>query len=1020
MNISALCIHRPIATSLLAIGLAVAGIVAFNQLPVSSLPQVDFPTIQVSANLPGADPAVMASSVATPLEKQLSRIAGITEMTSASSLGSTKITVQFDLSRDINGAARDVQAALNAAQSQLPSNLPANPLYRKVNPADAPILILALTSDVYTPGQMYDVASTTLEQKISQVEGVGQVDVRGSSLPAVRVELNLPQVNHYGINLSSLGAILSENNPLLPVGHLSDNHTQYTLQVNDQLSRAEQYAPLIVSYHAGRSVKLSDIAVVSNSVENRNFTGWSNGKRAVLLVVFKEPGANVIQTVDHIKQLLPNLKASIPAAMKMETVLDRTLTIRSSLHDVELTLLIAMGLVILVTYFFLKNTRAMLIAGVAVPLSLLGTFCVMYLGGFSLDNLSLMALTISTGFVIDDAVVMLENISRHIEVGIKPLEAALTGAREVGFTIVSMSLSLIAVFIPILLMGGIVGRLLREFSLTLSTAILISMLVSLTVTPMLCAKLLKPSPSCERKTNFFSGLYSYYACSLQKALIHPRKIILALLGAIVLNIILYIVIPKGFFPPQDTGQITGSIQADQDISFQAMQKKFKAIIDIVKSDSAVGSVVGIINGSSANAGSVYIALKPLKQRNISSDGVINRLRSKLSVVSGIKLYMQSAQDLRIGGRQGNSQFQYTFSAENLEELKLWIPRIINRLMALPGIADVNSDLLNHGLQEFIHIDRDTAARLGVTPLQIDQTLYSAFGQVQVSTIYSPHNQYHVVMEAQAPFRETPAVLESLYTVSSTDQSVPLAAMANFYPQSSLLSVNHHGLAPSSTLSFNLLPKIALGDAVRAVEKTVQSLHLPADLHGSFKGTAQAFQESLSNEPYLILAALVAVYIILGILYESFIHPVTILSTLPSAGVGALLALLITQTDLSVIALIGIILLIGIVKKNAIMMIDFALLLKRTSPKSSREAIYEAALLRVRPIMMTSCAALLGALPLVLNRGLGAELRQPLGIAIIGGLLLSQLLTLYTTPIIYLKLDSFFSVFSGGDNEENKA
>lgn len=1007
MSISSFFIHRPIATTLLALGLAIAGIVAFNLLPVSALPQIDFPTISISANLPGASPEVMATSVATPLEHQLSRIAGITEMTSASSLGSTRITVQFDLSRNIDGAARDVQAAINAAAGQLPANLPSHPTYRKVNPADAPIMIIALTSDVYSKGEMYDAASTTLEQKISQANGVGQVVVGGSSLPAVRVELNPTALNHYGININTVRNILAASNTNLPKGQLSDTKTTSDILGNDQMYKASEYRPLIIAYRNHSPVRLSDVATVDDSVENIRNAGLSNGKPSVLLVIFKQPGANVIQTVDSIKALLPVLKASIPAAIHLDVVMDRTITIRSSLHDIELTLCIAMLLVILVTYAFLGNLRAMIIPGVAVPLSLLGTFGMMYLLGFSLDNLSLMALTISTGFVVDDAVVMLENISRHIEAGIAPIEAALLGAKEVGFTVLSMSLSLIAVFIPILFMGGIVGRLLREFSITLSIAILVSLLVSLTVTPMMCALLLKSHTEIEIAKNkyllFIHHIHDKYSSSLRWSLAHPRTMLIATLVAIVLNIFLYIIIPKGFFPQQDTGRITGSIQAEQDISFQAMEKKLYQLVNIVKHDPAVESVVGFVGGSVTNTGSMYMTLKPIEIRKISADEVINRLRRKLAVVTGATLYMQSAQDLRIGGRQGNAQFQYTLSADNLEDLNQWVPRVTEVLSKLPGIADVNSDQRNHGLQEFITIDHDAAARLGITTQQIDQTLYSAFGQSQVSTLYTERNQYHVIMEVAPPYWQRPETLRETYVTTSTGKEVPLSAIASFVPSSTLLSVNHSGLSPSATLSFNLLPNIALGDAVNSVEQAIAHMNLPVTIRGAFNGTAQAFQESLANEPYLILAALLAVYIVLGILYESLIHPITIISTLPSAGVGALLALLITRTELSIIAVIGIILLIGIVKKNAIMMIDFALSAENTEHKLPHDAIYEAALLRFRPIMMTTMAALLGALPLVFGYGLGSELRRPLGIAIVGGLIVSQMLTLYTTPVIYLMM-----------------
>lgn len=1014
MNLSAPFIKRPIATTLLALGLAIAGAIAFKLLPVAALPQIDFPTINIQASLPGASPEVMATSVATPLERQLGRIAGITQMTSASNLGSTNITVQFDLTRNIDGAARDVQAAINAALGQLPKNLPNNPTYRKVNPADAPIMIIALTSNTFDTGAMYDAASTILQQKLSQVEGVGQVIVGGSSLPGVRVELNPTALNKYNIGLESVRAVIAKQNVNLPKGQIMVGDRMSQITANDQIFHAYQYKPLIIAYRNGAAVRLSDVADVTNSVENIRTAGLADGKPAVILVVFKQPGANVIATVDRVKAGLPFLKESIPTGINLTVMMDRTTTIRASLHDVEATLLAAIFLVIMVAYLFLGSVRAALVPSVAVPLSLLGTFGVMYLLHYSLDNLSLMALTISTGFVVDDAVVVLENTMRHIEAGIEPMAASLLGAKEVGFTVLSMSLSLIAVFIPILLMSGIVGRLLREFAVTLSTAIIVSLLVSLTVTPMMCSRLLKaknPAQKTSRMDSLMINIKMRYKDGLQWALRHSRIMLSLTMAAIILTLFLFVYVPKGFFPQQDTGRILGAIQARQNISFQALQKKMTTYVNIIGNDPAVFHVVGFIGGANpANAGNIYITLKPLAQRDMAVDNVINQLRKKLAVVPGATLYLQAAQDLVVGGRLSNAQFQYTLQSTSLKTLNTWSPQVMATIAKLPGLVDLNTDQLNYGLQTFITYDNDMASRFGISSQLIDDTLYDAFGQRQVSIMYTARNQYHVVMEVAPPYWQQPTTLNDIYVTSSDGQQVPLAAFASFATSATLLAVNHQNQFPSVTFSFNLLPNVPLGNVVTDINQAIEKLRLPESVSANFQGTAQAFQASLATQPYLIIMALITVYIVLGILYESLIHPLTILSTLPSAGAGALLALLITHTELSVIALIGIILLIGIVKKNAIMMVDFALDAKRIEKKSSREAIYEAAILRFRPIMMTTMAAILGAMPLVLGYGVGSELRRPLGIAIVGGLVVSQLLTLFTVPVIYLALEKFSDWF----------
>ena len=1015
MNISAPFIRRPVATTLLTIGLALSGILAWGLLPVSPLPQVDFPTIQVSATLPGAEPDTMATSVAAPLERQFGRIAGLAEMTSTSYLGSTSVALQFDLSRNIDGAARDVQAAINAARGYLPPALPNNPSYRKVNPADAPIMIVALTSDTLDRGRMYDAASSILQQKLSQLPGVGQVIVGGSSLPGVRVEMNPTALNHYGIALETVRSAVAATTQYRPKGQLGDETRASEIASNDQLLRAADYAPVIVAFRGGRPVQLSDVARVEDSVEDVRTTGLANGRPAVLLVIFRQPGANIIDTVDGVRRLLPELGAAIPPAITMSVVMDQTQTIRASLHDVELTLVISVLLVTLVVFAFLRSVRATLIPAVAVPVSLVGTFGVMYVLGYSLDNLSLMALTIATGFVVDDAIVVLENVARHRAAGLSPLEAALRGAREIGFTVLAISLSLVAVFTPILLMGGLVGRLFREFAMTLSAAIAISLLVSLTTTPMMCATLLARESSehgrlYRASERAFEAMRRGYETSLAWVLRHPRGVLAVTLLTVALNGYLFWVIPKGFFPQQDTGRLQGAIQAAQDISFQAMQAKLTEIVDIVGHDPAVANVVGFTgsqgNGPSTatNTARLFVMLKPLAERKISADQVITRLRGRVAGVPGAPAFFQAVQDVRAGGRMGNAQYQYTLQGDDVRELDAWGPRVAERLRALPQLTDLGSDQQDRGRQSSLVIDRATASRLGITPQLIDDTLDDAFGQRQVAIMYSPLNQYHVVMEVEPRFWQRPETLGDIYLPSATGGMVPLSAFSRYEPTQTALAVNHQAQFPAVTLTFNLAPGVALGDAVTAIEAAVRPLGLPASIQASFQGTAQIFQASLASQPWLIAAALLAVYVVLGVLYESYVHPLTILSTLPSAGVGALLALLACRSDLTVIALIGILLLVGIVKKNAIMMIDFALEAERGLGKSPAEAIYQACVLRFRPIMMTTMAALLGALPLALGRGIGSELRRPLGIAIVGGLIVSQALTLYTTPVVYLYLD----------------
>ena len=1072
MNPAALFISRPVATVLLTLAIALAGGVAFFLLPVSPLPQVDFPTISVQATMPGASPETMATSVATPLERHLGQIADVTEMTSSSGVGNTRITLQFGLSRDIDGAARDVQAAINAARVDLPTSLRSNPTYRKVNPADAPIMILSMTSATLTQGQVYDSAATILQQKLSQVDGVGQVTVGGSSLPAVRVELNPTAMFKYGIGLEDVRAALASANANAPKGAIEESAQHFQVYTNDQAVKAQDYRPLVVAYRQGRPVRLTDVGEVVDSVEDLRNMGLANGKPAVLVILFRQPGANIIATVDRVTAMLPELRASIPAAIDLEVAMERTSTIRGSLHDVEKTLLISIGLVILVVFLFLREWRATLIPSVAVPVSLIGTFGAMYLLDYSLDNLSLMALTIATGFVVDDAIVVLENIMRHIESGMPRRQAALQGAREVGFTVVSMSLSLVAVFIPILLMGGIVGRLFREFAVTLSVAILVSLVISLSTTPMMCAFMLRPRPAEEHgglfraSERFFAAISRFYADSLRLALRHRLLTLLILVGTILFNVYLFWEIPKGFFPQQDTGRLLGGIQADQSISFQLMRQKLQQLIDIVSADPEIADAVGFTGGEQVNSGRLFVVLKPLTQRRLTADQVIGRLRRKLAQVPGASLFLQSVQDVRVGGRMANAQYQYTLQADHLADLRLWAPRLLAALRNAPALADVNSDQQDTGLETDLVIDRDAASRLNLAASQVDNTLYDAFGQRQVSTIFNALNQYHVVMEVAPQYWQNPDMLNNLWistsggpptgtqtsnavagttligksgasTVTassvaadsarnaatnalavighgsasagaaistSAETMIPLATIARFQPGTTPLAVNHQGHFAAATLSFNLLPGKSLSDAVAAIRTAERQIGMPGSVRGAFAGTARTFQDSLSNQPYLILAAILAVYIVLGILYESYVHPLTILSTLPSAGIGAVLALMACDTEFSLIALIGVILLIGIVKKNAIMMIDFALDAERSQGLKSEDAIFQACLLRFRPIMMTTMVALLGALPLALGHGDGAELRRPLGISIVGGLLLSQILTLYTTPIVYLTLD----------------
>jgi len=1024
MSLSSTFIERPVATTLLTIAIAIAGAIAFVVLPVSPLPQVDFPTIAVGASLPGASAEIMASSIATPLERQFGHIAGVSEMTSASSLGTTSITLQFDLNRDIDGAARDVEAAINAARTYLPANLPANPTYRKVNPADAPIMILALTSNQYDPGKLYDVASTVIEQKLSQVSGVGQVSVGGGALPSVRVDVIPTQLNAYGITIPTVQSALGLQNSDRPRGQIANGFVTADIVTNGQISKAEDYKDLIIGYSNGAAVRLADVADVTDGVQNIRAAGYLNGKRSIPIIISRQPGANIIQTVNRIREALPYIKATIPQGIDSEIVLDRTTTIRASVNDVERSLVLSVILVILVVFLFLRNWRVTLIPSVAVPVSLIGTFAIMYLCGYSLDNLSLMALTISTGFVVDDAIVVMENISRHLENGMKPLAAALKGAQEIGFTVFSISVSLIAVFIPILMMGGIVGRLFREFAVTLSTAIAVSMVISLTTTPAMCAHLLKEHNAAKHgklyqwSERVFAGLLAFYQRSLAWVLDNPGLTLVVLIVLIGMNVLLIVRIPKGFFPQQDTGAIVGGMQGPQDASFAVMNNSVQKLVAVVKADPAVQNIIGFTGGNGAtNTGFLYAALKPLNQRKISASDVINRLRPKMNSLPVASAFLQAAQDLRIGGRGSNAQYQYTIQSDTVEELVHWGPILLTEIRKLPGLQDVNSDQQNGGLDEVLTYDRVTAARLGITPQTLNSTLYSAFGQSEVSIIYTQLNQYYVVLEVAPQFWQSPAGLRDIYLNTQKAGNVPLAAVATNRPSTTALAVNHSGLFPSVTVSFNLAPNVSLSQATAEIEQMKARLGAPSTVRGSFSGTAAAYQASLSTEPILVLTALLAVYIVLGILYESLAHPITIISTLPSASVGAMLALMLFKVDLNVISIIGIILLIGIVKKNAIMMIDFALAAERQEHKSTRDSIFEACMLRFRPILMTTMAAMFGALPLAFGTGTGSELRRPLGITIVGGLIVSQVLTLYTTPVVYLFMDRLRLWLSGKEFDE---
>ena len=1011
MNISRPFINRPVATTLLTAAIALAGAIAYTVLPVSPLPQVDFPTISVGASLPGASADIVASSIATPLERQFSHIAGVTEMTSSSSLGSTSVTLQFDLSRNIDGAARDVEAAINSARTYLPANLPGNPTYRKVNPADSPIMVLGLSSSIYEPSKLYDIASTVVQQKLSQINGVGQVSVGGGALPSVRIEVNPNKLFSKGLTMSNVQSTISLQNADMPKGQISDGIHTADIIANDQISHAEEYRPIILGYHKGVAVRLADVADVEDATSNVRSAGYLDGKPATLLIIYRSPGANIIETVDRVKASMPSIEASIPRGIDTTIAIDRTTTIRASVRDVEGTLVISIILVVFVVFIFLRNGRATFIPSIAVPVSLIGTFAVMYLLNFSLDNLSLMALTISTGFVVDDAIVVMENISRHIEDGMSPMAATLRGAQEIGFTVFSISMSLIAVFIPILAMGGIVGRLFREFAVTLSTAIVVSMVISLTTTPMMCAYILKDQKHAQHgrlyraSESAFDSMLSFYRRSLGWVIENPGSTLVVFLLTLALNVVLIAKIPKGFFPTQDTGVVFGQVQGPQDASFAVMNNSVLQLVNVIKNDPATNHIVAFTGGQGAtNGGFMFMSLKPLNERDVTAEGFLNRVRPKMNRLPVASAFLQAAQDIRIGGRGSPALYQYTIQSDTTQDLATWGPILLNQMRKLPGFQDVNTDQQNGGLTENLTYDRITAGRLGISAQALDSSLYSAFGQSQVSLIYTQLNQYYVVLEVAPPYWQDPSALNNIYLNTSANGVIPIRAVATPYPTTTPLTINHTGLFPSVTVSFNLAPGMSLSDATREIDELKQRLGTPNTVRGFFAGTLQAFQSSLSTEPYLILTAVLAVYIVLGILYESLVHPITILSTLPSASVGAVLALMVFKIDLNVISIIGIILLIGIVKKNAIMMIDFALVAEREHGKNTADAIFEACMLRFRPILMTTMAALFGALPLAFGTGTGSELRRPLGITIVGGLIVSQMLTLYTTPVVYLTLD----------------